>query len=329
MNNLLPRFIRLTTGMLLSSLVAWAGITGSISGAVTDPSGAVIPKAEVTVVEINTNVSRTTVADNQGAYSFLDLPVGSYRLEVKAPGFKSYVQTGIALNANDALKIDTVMQLGETSQSVEVSASTVHIETISTQSGDVIGGSKMESLPLNGRNFTDLLGLQPGVAPISAGTIPGSGNFATSASTGNVSISGQRESANGFVINGGNVEEDRNNSTAIIPNLDSISEFRVLTNAFDAEYGYYSGGVINVVTKSGTDDWHGSVFEFLRNTSLDARNFYDRNQSNPLTGAEEPGTAVGAFHRNQFGGTVGGRIIRDKLFFFTDYQGTRQTRGLS
>jgi hypothetical protein len=315
--------------LLLGAIAAEAGITGSISGTVKDPSGAVVPDAEVSVTEVNTGVGQTTHADSLGTFSFLALPVGRYRLDVKRAGFEAYQQQGIQLDANDALRFDIQLKLGQATQSVQVTTGAVHVETISTQSGDVIGGSKMEALPLNGRNFTDLLGLQPGVAPISAGTVPGSGNFAGTSTTGNVSISGQRESANGFVINGGNVEEDRNNSTAVIPNLDSISEFRVLTNAYDAEYGYYAGGVINVVTKSGTNEWHGDGFEFLRNTHLDARNFYDTNQTNPLTGAEEPGTAIGAFRRNQFGGTLGGRVIRDKLFFFVDYQGTRQTRGLS
>jgi len=315
MNNWPAKWVGLIAGMLVGGVVAWAGITGSISGTVTDASGAVVPKAEVTAVEVNTNVTQMATTDNLGSYSFLALPVGEYKLEVKAAGFRTYQQTGISLKVNDALKIDVALQVGSAAQSVEVSASSQHVETISTQSGDVITGSKTTSLPLNGRNFTDLLGLQPGVMPISAGTVPGSGNFAGTETNGNVSISGQRESANGFMVNGGSVEEDRNNGTAIIPNLDSIAEFRVLTNAYDAEYGYFTGGIVNVVTKSGTNNWHGSAFEFLRNSDLDSRNFYDINR--------------GVLQRNQFGGTFGGPIVRDKLFFFLDYQGTRQNQGLS
>jgi len=315
MNNWPAKWVGLIAGMLVGGVVAWAGITGSISGTVTDASGAVVPKAEVTAVEVNTNVTWRAATDNLGSYSFLALPVGEYKLEVKAAGFRTYQQTGISLKVNDALKIDVALQVGSAAQSVEVSASSQHVETISTQSGDVITGSKTTSLPLNGRNFTDLLGLQPGVMPISAGTVPGSGNFAGTETNGNVSISGQRESANGFMVNGGSVEEDRNNGTAIIPNLDSIAEFRVLTNAYDAEYGYFTGGIVNVVTKSGTNNWHGSAFEFLRNSDLDSRNFYDINR--------------GVLQRNQFGGTFGGPIVRDKLFFFLDYQGTRQNQGLS
>ena len=236
-------------------------------------------------------------------------------VEVQAAGFKSYEQVGIKLDANDALRLDISLQIGQPSQTVEVSANAVHVDTISTASGDVISDKKMEALPLNGRSYTNLLGLQPGVVPVTASTLPGQGNYAATAATGNLSISGNRESANGFVVNGGNVEEDRNNGAAIVPNLDSIAEFRLLTNAYDAEYGYFSGGMVNVVTKSGTNNWHGNVFEFLRNTSLDARNYYDVER--------------GVFRQNQFGGTLGGPVFKNKLFFFVDYQGTRQTQGLS
>jgi carboxypeptidase family protein/TonB-dependent receptor-like protein len=315
MNWIYTRFIGHIAIMLLFSIAAWGSVTGSISGIVTDSSGAVVPKADVTVIEVNTRAIYKATTDSLGAFSFLALSVGQYQLEVKVGGFKSYQQVGIALNANDALGFAVALQVGNVTEHVEVSANAVHVETISTQSGDVIGGKKMESLPLNGRNYTDLLGLQPGVVPISASTIPGSGNIAATASTGNVSISGNRETANGFVVNGGNVEENRNNGAAIVPNLDSIAEFRVLTNAFDAEYGYYSGGMINVVTKSGTNEWHGSAFEFLRNDLLDARNYFDIKR--------------GAFRQNQFGGTFGGKIVKNKLFFFVDYQGTRQTLGVS
>ncbi len=317
MNRICSRVLAIVLFFLSTSVVSWASTTGSISGSVLDASGAGVPKAELTATEVTTNVSYTTLTENSGAFSFLALPVGEYRITVKAKGFKNYDQLGIKLDTNDALRFDFTLQIGQASESVEVSTAAVQVDTISTASGNVISGNKIESLPLNGRSYTDLLSLQPGVAPISAGTIPGSGNYAANAETGNVSISGNRESANGFVVNGGNVEENRNNGAAIIPNLDSIAEFRVLTNAFDAEYGYYSGGMINVVTKSGTNDWHGSAFEFLRNTSFDARNFYDDYSA--------PDHGRGPYHQNQFGGTFGGHVIPNKLFFFVDYQGTRQS----
>ena len=299
-----------------------ASITGSIAGTVKDPSGGLVPNAHVTVTETSTGATQSVTTDTQGGYSFLALAVGHYDLTVVANGFREYKQTGIMLNANDALRFDIPLEIGETSQSVEVNAATVQVETTETHVGDVIGGGVIQALPLNGRNFTDLLGLQPGVVPVSTGAV---GNT----QAGNLSISGQRETANGFEINGGMVEEAKNNGTAIIPNLDSIEEFRVLTNNPDPEYGYYAGGVVNVVSKSGTNDFHGSLFEFLRNEKLDARNFYDVNQVNPVTGQQIPNSAKGEFRRNQFGATLGGPVIRDKLFFFTDYQGSREVRGLS
>jgi hypothetical protein len=180
--------------------------------------------------------------------------------------------------------------------------------------GEVISDAKMTTVPLNGRSYTDLLALQPGVTPTSSGQY-GAMSVSGNLNPGSLSVAGQRESTNGFMVNGGNVVEGGYMGTAIIPNLDSIAEFRILTNNADAEYGNYSGGQINAITKSGANEFHGDVFEFLRNTDLDARNFYSPDK--------------GKFIQNQFGGTVGGRIIRDKLFFFTDYQGSRKIIGAS
>jgi hypothetical protein len=185
--------------------------------------------------------------------------------------------------------------------------------------GEVVTGKTITAIPLNGRAFTDLLAMQPGVSPYNStdtGT-PGISDRSVDGglNAGNQSVNGQRETANGFMVNGSNVEEGKNNGAAIIPNLDSIAEFRIITNNFDAEYGNYSGGQVNVVTKSGTNGWHGSGFEFLRNTSLDAKNYF-----------AAPTDATPVFRQNQFGGTFGGRIRKDKTFFFLDYQGTRQTQ---
>ena len=187
--------------------------------------------------------------------------------------------------------------------------------------GEVITGEQMTAVPLNGRSFTDLLALQPGVAPvtsITSDTVQDVGASVLSPSgdlnPGTISINGQREFANSFMVNGSDVEEDVNMGAAIVPNLDSIAEFRIFTNNFDAEYGEFSGGQINVVTKSGTNAFHGDVFEFLRNTDLDARNYFSPTR--------------GAFDQNQFGGTFGGPIRKNKIFFFGDYQGTRSTQGV-
>lgn len=295
-------------------LVTWGAVTGRISGTVKDPTGAVVPGAQITVLETQTGIKSATVTDTAGFYSFPSLPVGHYSLEVKSSGFKDFKQTSLVLDVNTAVTVDIPLELGEASQEVTVNAAAVQVETTNTQMGEVITDSKMTTVPLNGRSYTDLLALQPGVVPVSSGqynTLSPSGNL----NAGSMSVNGQRESANGFMVNGGNVEEGAFMGTSVIPNLDSIAEFRIITNNFDAEYGNYSGGQINAITKSGTNQFHGDAFEFLRNGDLDARGFYDPQR--------------GKFNQNQFGGTGGGPIKKDKLFFFVDYQGTRQIVGQS
>jgi Carboxypeptidase regulatory-like domain len=300
--------------LCLTAAPLMAGVTASLSGTVKDQAGALVAGAAVTVSNEDTGIKDTRLTNGQGFYSFPALPVGHYDLEVKDPGFKDYRQTGFILDVNSVLQVDVGLQVGAADQQITVSASSVQVETTSTQMGEVISGTKMTTVPLNGRSYTDLLALQPGVAPVSSGqyaTLPVSGNL----NAGSLSISGGRESSNGFMVNGGNVQEGTYMGTAVIPNLDSIAEFRILTNNFDAEYGNYSGGQINVITKSGTNRINGDVFDFLRNTDLDARNYFSPTR--------------GKFIQNQFGGTLGGPILRDKLFLFGDYQGTRQIVGIS
>jgi hypothetical protein len=275
----------------------------------------------VTAINAGTGVRQEVTTDDRGVYSFPVLSVGHYDLEFNGAGFRPYRRTGITVDANSALRVDAVLQVGEKTDSVTVNDSGVHVETTNTQMGEVITGTKMTTVPLNGRSYTDLLALQPGVAAattITSETVQDVGATAFSPSgdlnPGTISINGQREFANAFIVNGSDVEEDVNMGTAIIPNLDSIAEFRILTNNFDAEYGEFSGGQINVVTKSGSNEFHGNAFEFLRNTDLDARNFFSPTR--------------GIFQQNQFGGTLGGPIVRRKVFFFADYQGTRLKQGV-
>jgi Carboxypeptidase regulatory-like domain/TonB dependent receptor len=299
-----------------------AGVGGSISGTVTDPSGAVVSGASVTAINKNTGIGQSLTTDGRGSYSFLSLPIGHYDLEVASALFKPYRRTGIVINANSALTVDATLQLGERSDAVTVVENQMEVETINTQNGEVITAAQMTSVPLNGRSFTDLLALQPGVAPVTSvtsDTVQDVGASVLSPSgdlnPGTISINGQREFANSFIVNGSDVEEDVNNGASVIPNLDAIAEFRILTNNFDAEYGEFSGGQINVITKSGSKTFHGDAFEFVRNTDLDARNFFSPTR--------------GTFNQNQFGGTIGGPTIRkDKIFFFADYQGTRSTQGV-
>jgi hypothetical protein len=323
--NAMRRFLRLRLYWLslLFCLpgMAFAGVGGSISGTLKDQSGAAIAGATVTLVNSDTGVQQTARTDGKGAYTFPVLPVGTYVLEVSHPGFNPYRRTGIVLDTNSALLLDVALQVGTRTDAVTVSDSAVHLETSSSQMGEVINSEQMTAVPLDYRGYTDLLSLQAGVAPstsITSSTVQDVGASALSPSgdlnPGTISIHGQREFANAFIVNGSDSEEDVNMGTAIIPNLDSIDEFRILTSNFDAEYGEFSGGQINVITKSGGNAWHGDLFEFLRNTDLDARNYFSPTR--------------GTFIQNQFGGTFGGPIRRNRIFFFSDYQGTRQRQGI-
>ncbi len=307
--------------LFLLACSLWAGDGGSLLGTITDPNGAAVPGAQVTATEKSTAVKQTNITDGRGFYSFQSLPVGGYDVEVRAAGFKPLRRTGVVMNVDSKVVVDASLEIGERTETVTVSESATHVETVDTQLGQVITGKQMTAVPLNGRSFTDLLALQSGVVPvtsITSDTVQDVGASAFSPSgdlnPGTISINGQREFANSFVLNGSDVEEDVNMGTAIVPNLDSIAEFRILTSNFDAEYGEFSGGQINVVTKSGTNEFHGDAFEFLRNTDLDARNFFSPTR--------------GTFDQNQFGGTVGGPIRKNKVFFFADYQGTRSTQGI-
>ena len=255
--------------------------------------------------------------DAKGFYNFAVLQIGTYTVEVQQAGFKTEKQTDMVIDANSALRADFTLQVGQSVEQVTVTANALHIETESTQMGQVITGKTMTAVPLNGRAYTDLLALQPGVSPYTAadsGT-PGISDRAVDGglNSGNQSVNGQREAANGFMVNGANVEEGKNNGASIIPNLDSIAEFRIITNNFDAEYGNYSGGQVNVVTKSGNNRFARQRVRISAQHRSGCRTSYFA-------------TEVPVYRQNQFGGTFGGPIKKDKIFFFVDYQGTRQTQ---
>jgi hypothetical protein len=312
---------RLAVFLLLSASVAWASVGGSISGVVTDQSGRVVAGAQVGARQGSTGIAFKTHTDGRGYYTFPVLPVGHYELDVEASGFSSYQRSNIGLDTNAAITLDVSLEVGSVAQTVSVNDNALHVETTSTQLGQVITGRQLTAVPLDGRSYTDLLSLQPGVAPattITSSTVQDVGatvlNPSGTLNPGTIAVNGQREFANYFSVNGSDAEEDVNAGTAIVPNLDAIDEFRIITGNFDAEYGEFSGGQINVVTKSGSNAFHGNGFEFLRNTALDARNYFSPTR--------------GVFRQNQFGGTLGGPLRHDTFFFFTDYQGTRQTQGI-
>ncbi|HVZ19675.1 MAG TPA: TonB-dependent receptor [Vicinamibacterales bacterium] len=310
------------TGLMAFPAPARAQVGGSLSGTIKDPSGGVIPGVSVTAINTVLGTSFDTLTDGQGTYTFPKLPVGRYDLTMLLDGFKPQKRTGIQIDADAAVQINATLQIGEQSETVTVSVNAVRVDTVSTQLGDVVPATTMTSLSLNGRSYTDLFAIQPGVAPTTTiqsnsvimagvtGPVAPSGEL----NPGIVSVSGQRETANGFYVNGSDVQERMNGGTGVVPNLDSIEEFRLLTNNFDPEYGNYNGGIVNVVTKSGSDKYTGDVFEFFRNTGLDARNYFSPERAQ--------------FNQNQPGGTLGGPVLRGKLFFFGDYQATRTTQGI-
>src|SRR6202453_3270155 len=305
----------------------WAAANGSLSGTLMDPSGAVVRGATITLVNSALRSEYKAISNGQGFYSFPALPVGHYEVTIEASGFKTEKKTNLTVDTDAALKLDAVLTVGQHSENVTVVAEAALVEaqvdTVATHLGELVTGSQMTSLPLNGRSYTDLLPIQPGVSPVST-LLPNSvimagvtGGLSPSGdlNPGNLSIDGQRESSNGFLVDGIDVQEHMNGGTSIVANLDSIEEFRVLTNNFDPEYGNYNGGMVTVITKSGSNAFHGDAFEFFRNTALDARGYFDPTRS--------------AFKQNQFGGTIGAPVRRDKIFFFADYQGTRTNQGVS
>jgi hypothetical protein len=300
--------------LLVVSNPLFADVTGSLAGVVRDRAQAVVVGANVTITNSQTSLSHSTTSTADGSYHFLALAAGTYRITANAPGFRPYSTNEITVQVNDQLKLDITLDVGTVMEEVDVTGNLVRVETQSTQLGDVIDSQKMLALPLNGRSYLDLLGLQAGVAPTTAGTIGGdrpvSGYISNA---GNISVNGQRETANAFLVNGGDVSEGRNLGAGLVPNLDSVEEFRLITNSFDAEYGKFSGAVMNAITKSGTNGFHGDVFEFLRNDAMDAKNFITSTTSE--------------LKRHQFGFTAGGPFWKNKLFWFTDYQGTRQVQG--
>ncbi|SPE36821.1 TonB-dependent receptor plug (fragment) [Candidatus Sulfopaludibacter sp. SbA3] len=320
MNSLTPSLHLLPLFLAIISLGV-AGTGGSIAGTIADPSGGVVPGVLVMARNAETGVVRKTTTNGEGFYAFPILPEGRYELQIAEAGFQPFKSAGVLVTSNAALRVDVRLILEAHDEAVTVTESPTRVETTTTQMGELIAAQQVASIPINGRSYTDLLALQPGVIPASSQqpnavvmsgctSAPPSGDL----NPGNVSVSGQRETANGFVVNGSTVQEDFNMGAAIVPNLDSIREFRVLTSNFDAEYGNFSGGQVLVTTKSGTNQLHGSAFEFLRNTDLDARNYLASDRAR--------------YDRNQFGGTLGGPIRKNRVFFFADYQGARMTQGV-
>ena len=305
----------------LSTSASFGDQIYAVSGIVHDTSGARIGNAHVAVRKASSGKVLNAVTDEQGQFRIEAPDADTYKVEIAMEGFKPlHVQTVLSPRAS-AANLDLTLEVAEHSETVEVASNALVAETTSTQLGETLDAKRIESVPVNGRSFTDLMAVQPGIVPASTaqpGAVIMTGVASTppsgDANPGNLSISGQREASNGFRVNGSDVEEDVNMGTSIVPNLDSIESFRVLTSNFDAEYGNSSGGQVLVTTKPGASQMHGSAFEFLRNTELDSRNYFSKDRA--------------AYRQNQFGGTVGGEPFYRGVMLFADYQGTRLTEGI-
>src|SRR5579871_2125830 len=292
---------------------AGAQVTGSISGAITDSTGAGVPNATVTITELDTRHSRSVITDDRGTYRVLALPVGRYEVKAEHAGFKTALRTGISLVVAQEAVVDESLQVGEATQQIEVSAEAPVVDVTTSSVSGLVGERQVKDLPLNGRSFDNLITLNPGTANTTSNRSPtstggGQGN--------NFSVSGNREDYNIFLLNG--IEYTGVSTADVIPGgvsgqllgVDAVREFNVLENTYGAEYGKRPGGQISLVTMSGTNQFHGSLFEFIRNSDLDARNYFDQSSVPPL-------------RRNQFGASAGGPIRKDKTFVFGSYEGLR------
>jgi hypothetical protein len=307
---------------ILGTGQAYAQVSGAtLSGTVTDPSGATIPQAQVVTTNISTGVSRNVTTDSAGFFTAPNLLPGTYEVRITATGFSTQVRTGITLTVGAQQALPITMQVGQVSQTVEVTTEAPTVELSSSALSATVNSTTVRELPLNGRSWTDLATLQPGVDAIQTQV-----SFTAGADRGNrgfgsqVSISGARPQQNNYRLDGISINDYSNGAPGSVLGgnlgVDAIQEFSVLTSNYSAEYGRTSGGVVNAITRSGTNQFHGSVYEFLRNSALDARNFFDQGSIPP-------------FKQNQFGVASGGPIRKDRTFIFGDFEGIRQSKGIT
>src|SRR5437667_2964139 len=283
----------------------WAQATAQVAGTVRDQSGAVLPGVEVTVTQIQTGVARSAVTNETGSYALSNLPIGSYRLEASLRGFRTFVQTGIVLQVNGSPVINPVLEVGQVTEQVEVQANAALVETRSAGVGQVVENARILELPLNGRAVVELIALAGAASPAPSITGADRDPFGK----GNVSVAGGFSSGLNYTLDGANHNNQFDNGYMSLPCADALQEFKVATSARGAQNGVKSAGSVSLVTKAGTNEFHGNVFEFVRNGMFNARNAF--------------ATARDTIKRNQYGGTFGGPIAKNKLFFFSGYQGTK------
>ncbi len=283
-------------------------VNARIKGTVTDPSGAVVPNAAVTATNTATGVKYPTKTNASGDYFFPQLPVGTYSISVSAPGFKAFVATGITLTIDQEYVEAVKLEVGNTSETLEVAADAVQVNTTDMQLNNIVDSRQMVELPLINRNFTGLELIQPGVQ-------------ASSDRFGGFSVSGAETQQSEYLVNGADSNDLALNTLVIQPNIDAIDQFNLIEGPLNAEYDRNSGGIVSATIKQGTNHIHGDVFEFYRDTFLNTGNYFSYVAATPTTPAHKN---VTPYHQNIFGGTLGGPIFRDKLFAFGAYQGTRQ-----
>jgi hypothetical protein len=310
----IKNFLRYASVFFLSavcvSTVRAQEISASIHGTVVDQSGGTISGAKVTAINTDTGLQRVATSNSVGTYLLLELPVGHYRLEVEANGFKKYVQEGISLDVNEAATVPVHLAIGNPTQQVEVTADAPVIESSSTNLGQTVGEREILDLPLNGRNFTQLGLLQTGVVPLTPGLLEAGGALREGQS---YAVNGQRPESNNFLIDGADNFDTVDGGFVMEPPVDAIAEFRILTHTANAEFGHSTGSTTNIITRSGSNGFHGSLWDFVRNNAMDAKSFF--------------ADSVEPLQRNQFGGVFGGPVKKDKTFFFLYYEGVRDQQG--
>src|SRR5712691_6630844 len=298
------RFCLVCFSLLVLVLGAAAQVqNGQFTGTVSDPSGAAIANARVTVINMGTNLSVTTTSNETGLYTIKELPVGSYRITTEAKGFKTSTNTNVTLNAGTIARVDFKMELGQAREVVEVTGEAAAVNTEDSKLSTTVSGAQIANLPLNGRNVYDLMQMSTGAVNVSGV------DFENGHST---VVNGLREDFNGFLINGVS-NKGLSGGVVNVPIQDSVQEFQQLQLNMSAQYGNSAGGSVNLVTKAGTNAWHGSAWEYVRNDAFDANEFF----------LNQTGTKLPALRFNQFGVTLGGPIVKDKLFFFLSLQGDR------
>jgi hypothetical protein len=324
-----PRQIKVSLAIavtvLLSNLLvpvrARAQVVGAtMSGRITDSTGAVIPRAAVSIKDTDRGVTQSGIANADGFYTLPNLLPGDYELTVSATGFATEVRSGITLTVGAQQVLNLTLQVGSVSQKVLVTGEAPAVQLASSTLGAVVESPTVVGLPLNGRSWTDLASLQPGVAGIETQVAFGDSGRGNRGFGAQLSISGSRPQQNNYRLDGISINDYANGGPGSVLGgnlgVDAIEEFSVLTSSYSAEYGKTSGGVVNAISRAGTNQFHGSAYEFMRNSALDARNFFDPSE-------------IPAFRRNQFGASAGGPIKRDRTFFFGDYEGIRQAKGVS